>query len=188
MKNAIKINYITYNDEKLLPFQYYNKFNYKTMPVKNKIPFIKNWTNIDKTIEPQYIFEGLNTALVCGQINNITVVDIDVKDNGLKYWNKLQKNRQEILTPIVKTPSGGLHYYFKYEQDIPTMNRINVDGNRVGIDVRNDNSICILPPSTNYKFKKNYSLQDIKVKKMPKYIKNFLIENMKESTRKKYKY
>jgi hypothetical protein len=40
------IKYIKYNDEKLLPFQYYNAIGFITIPIRNKRPFIKNWPNL----------------------------------------------------------------------------------------------------------------------------------------------
>lgn len=176
------------DDNKLLPFQYYNTFDYISLPTANKVPFIPNWNNKNKTVEPSYMDD--NTALRTGEINNLTVIDIDVKDDGMAVWKDIISDHKEILTPTVNTPSG-LHYYFKYNKNLPTMNRLVDDGgNKIGIDIRNNNAIVIAPPSIingkPYKFKRGLSLNDVKPLKMPKYIEYFILDHMKDSTRKKH--
>ena len=64
----------------------YSKSSLIYFPIKrkDKIPKCK-WGNITKSVPIQGDNVGLNT----GQKSNITVVDIDVKDNGLNKWNEL---------------------------------------------------------------------------------------------------
>src|SRR6187200_1273903 len=122
------------NDNKLLPFQYYNKFNLISLPCKEKQILIPNWPNKDHTVVPEYI--DLNTCLLTGETNNLTVIDIDITDDGMKIYKDLIKNHKEIITPTVITSSGGIHLYFKYNPNIPSMNRlIDEDGNKIGIDI-----------------------------------------------------
>src|SRR5690348_13010891 len=78
----------------------------------SKLPACK-WTNnnnhvFDKSVANQ------NYGLITGKLNNLLVLDIDVKDNGLEEWNKYTKRNGNINTVSVSTPSGGLHYYFLY--------------------------------------------------------------------------
>jgi len=55
-----------------------------------------------------------NVGILTGKINNLIVLDIDVKNNGLEEFNK-KFNINDFKTPITKTPSGGYHIYFKYK-------------------------------------------------------------------------
>ena len=60
-----------------------------------------------------------NTGIPTGPRNNLLVVDLDVKDDGVQEF---QKYRTEFGTPktlTVKTPSGGYHYYFNYSHCDP---------------------------------------------------------------------
>ncbi len=181
-----KIHYLLdKNDNKLLPFQYYNKFNLISLPANDKRPIIPNWPNKDHTVVPEYI--NLNTCLLTGEINNLTIMDIDTTDNGMKYYKDL--DMKEINTPTVITSSGGIHLYFKYNSNIPSMNRlIDEDGNKIGIDIKNNKSIVIAPPSKVnnkiYKFKKNKSFNEVRPIKMPKWLENFILDHIKESTKK----
>ena len=53
-------------------------------------------------------YEGCNWALDCGK-SNIFVVDVDTKKNGFESLRNLQSLDANF---VVKTPSGGAHYYF----------------------------------------------------------------------------
>ena len=54
-----------------------------------------------------------NVGIPTGETNDIVVIDIDIKDDGLKEWQTYTAEFGEPITPTVKTPSGGYHYYFK---------------------------------------------------------------------------
>ena len=55
-----------------------------------------------------------------GRINNLIVLDIDIKKEGNKELDGVAKMKdyieqhKDINTLTIKTPSGGTHYYFKY--------------------------------------------------------------------------
>ena len=185
----MRINYMKDDkDNKLLPFQFYNLYNFVTMPIQEnkKIPMIPKWSSIEKTIHPNYLEE--NIAIICGKCSNLIVLDIDKKDNGLKLWETL--GYKDIKTPQVKSPSG-LHIYFKYTDKLPIMNRILVDGKKVGWDIRTDHSIVLCEPSIidnkKYKFRNGFSLLDHDIKKMPNNLIKFILNHLKESTQKKMK-
>ena len=63
-----------------------------------------------------YIF---NTGIPTGVKNNLLVVDIDVKDDGLAEFKKYIEEHGDINTFIVETPTGGFHYYFNYSHAEP---------------------------------------------------------------------
>ena len=74
---------------KLLPWQYYNEFNYISIPMVGKQTLIPGWQNKKETVVPHYL--GSNIGLLTGKINNLTILDIDIKDDGMLYWNKIKK-------------------------------------------------------------------------------------------------
>lgn len=179
-----KINFIKdpKTDVKLLPFQYYNLYKLITIPIaiNDKMPFIKGWNLTKKTIHPTYIDQ--NIGILTGKVNNITVLDIDEKLNGMQYWKYISKQYDEIITPMVKSPTG-LHIYFKYNKKIPTTYRIKIDDKKIGWDIKSDNSVITSPPSVidgkKYKWIKNKSLDDAKIISMPKWLEIFIINNLK---------
>lgn len=87
-----------------------------------------------------------NIGLITGRISNITVIDNDDPNRSLK---SLEEQFGE--TPLVaKTPSGGLHLYYRY------------NGEKSGqyaeekIDVRGAGGLIIAPPSINSELGKSY--------------------------------
>lgn len=193
MANKIKDNKIDYlitkNNNKLLPWQFYNTFNYISIPMVGKKVLIPEWQKKIETIVPHYL--GFNIGILTGKINNLTVLDIDIKDDGIKVWNIIKKQHPEFITPTVKSPGGSIHLYFKYNSNIPNMNRILINNKKIGWDIKNNKSIIVSPPSiypdTNkrYKWLSNLSLNDCKPINMPKWLENFILQHLKESTIKK---
>lgn len=185
-----KIDYlITNNNEKLLPWQYYNKFNYITIPMVDKRVLIPNWQNKTETVIPHYL--SPNVGIITGEKNNLLVLDIDIKDNGINFWNNIKNKYSNFITPTVKSPGGSLHFYFKYNNRIPNMNRILVDNNKIGWDIKSNGSIVVAPPSlypnTNKRYKWLISLNDCKPINIPKWLENIILSNLKDSTKKRLK-
>lgn len=186
----VKENRIEYiQDEegnKLLPYQFYDKFNLISIPMSGKQALIPNWQKKTKTVHPTYIDQ--NIGILTGKINKILVLDVDIKDNGMKLFSKLIKEYGDIKTPTVKSPSGSLHIYFKYNKHIPNSNRILVDGERIGWDIKSDGSIITSPPSiypgTNkrYKWIKGKSLNDLDIINIPKWLEKYILDHLKPYT------
>lgn len=88
---------------------------------------IKAWINLDD-------FVGLGTTT--GSLSGILVLDIDhgADIDGLVFPK----------TPTVKTPHGGLHYYFKYPKDKTIK---NFAGIRPNIDIRGEGGMVVMPPT-----------------------------------------
>jgi hypothetical protein len=179
-----RIHYIIdKNEKKLLPHQYYDGFKLISIPMVGKKALIPGWPKKTKTVVPHYM--GQNIGILTGKINNITVLDIDIKDDGMKYWNKLMKEHPDIKTPTVQSPGGSLHFYFKYNKNIPNMNRILIDGKRVGWDIKSDGSIITSPPSLypdtikRYKWLPGKSLDDVTILTMPKWLENYILHHLK---------
>jgi hypothetical protein len=96
-----------------------------------------------------------NYGILTGKVNNILVLDIDVKDNGLEEWQKYIKRNGDINTVTVSTPSGGFHYYFLYHSKNETSEQLLRDHlytqtklRNAGLDIRSDGGYVVAPPST----------------------------------------
>ena len=91
-----------------------------------------------------------NVGVPTGDVNNILVVDIDIKDDGLTEWKENMKEHGEPITLTVKTPSGGYHYYFKNtsENELIKYLTTRTKYRGVGIDIRNNGGYVVAPPST----------------------------------------
>lgn len=125
--------------------------NASIIPLKprDKRPLLSSWeefkTRRATAEEITKWFENCpeaNIAIVCGKISGYTVIDLDVKD--FKGDNLLEYARQigfpDTLT--IKTPTGGYHLYYQYTDKWKTGVRVFDN-----VDVRNDSSYIVLPPS-----------------------------------------
>ena len=127
---------------------YKNNINQKW---KKEIQFPKNWTNF--TLDNNYFNNKYNgLALLTGKINNIIVIDID----NVEHWKALLKenDKKEPQTVKVRSGSGGIHLYFKYNDDLNEIKSTSkCFGKKYDIDIRT-NGGCIIVPPTKY-FNKN---------------------------------
>lgn len=71
------------------------------------------------------------------------VVDVDIKDD--KYKDPSSLGLPD--TTVVKTGSGGMHYYYTYKQEVNNKARIN----NLDIDIRAEGGYILAPPSSNEK-------------------------------------
>ena len=123
---------------------YYLKNKMSVIPVgKDKKPLI-NWKEYQNRIatigEIDQWFEtypDMQIGIVTGKISRIIVVDIDSPDLDLSWLPK---------TAIVKTGSGGMHYYYSYVEGCGNKARI-----KDFIDIRGDGGYVVAPPSSNLK-------------------------------------
>lgn len=147
---------------------------WKTEPVKG----------IYKDIEPNY---KNNVGILTG-INNLIIIDIDEKDEGLKNYNDYIEKNGIINTFTVKTPCGGYHLYFnstsKNEKDNKTIkdkikNSIKYRG--VGIDVRCDNGYAVAPGSF-FNDKLYYIYNNSEIADIPSDFLNWITEDVKPAT------
>lgn len=158
----------------------YVKLGWVVIPLRDKIPLLKGWNIMDSTPKLYHVFNGKNIGVITGRRSGITVVDIDIKDDGLKHWKQLIKMYPDFTTVCCKTPSGGFHYYFQYEESLPTMSRFTLNGKVIGWDIMNQNRQVVLPPSTinNKNYQWINSPFNTRIIKMPKWLLWYL-SNMK---------
>lgn len=109
----------------------------------NKIPAIP-WKKyqtvraISDEVE-SWLEKGWTLGLVTGAISGVTVVDDDRFKHGLNEWG-VQSN------VIVKTRSGGKHYYFKHNGERNTVNPT------LHLDIRGEGGYVKLPPYSGYEW------------------------------------
>lgn len=82
-------------------------------------------------------FPDAQIGIVTGKISNLIVVDIDDPTMDLSWLPD---------TAIVKTGSGGFHYYYRYAEGVT-----NKAGVRENVDIRGDGGYVIAPESFNLK-------------------------------------
>lgn len=98
----------------------------------------KNPESARKWFGPGGKFEGYNIGLVCGHVDGIAAIDLDVKDgkNGIEGFFDLYQQEWEkepIHGPVQRTISGGLHLIVKWR--VPFINKVNAK-KVVGFDIR----------------------------------------------------
>lgn len=77
-------------------------------------------------------------------VGGLVVVDVDNRHDGLKRWKDLIKKHGEPLTLKQVTPSGGVHYIFRAEEEVSYKGKIIK-----GIDVQHNKYIRIQSPHTS---------------------------------------
>jgi P4 family phage/plasmid primase-like protien len=109
-----------------LSFDSDNKKNISCLP--------KDWLNSDVSIfnnEPNFM-------IICGKINNITVIDLDFpKHNEVSsidwFESKFGKISQ-LNTLVTSTVNNGFHIYFSYNNSLKTTTKFN----NIPLDILND--------------------------------------------------
>lgn len=124
----------------------YLKAGFSIIPVTpDKMPLVawkefqERYATEDELIGWWETWPEANIGIVCGKISGISVVDCDTKEGVATVEEALPDS---FLCPIVLTPRGGRHYYFSYQPELKTCTKL-----LPGIDIRNDRSIVVAPPS-----------------------------------------
>ena len=124
-----------------------------------------------------------NFAVATGPGSGVFVVDIDGKE-GVEFCRRLIAEHGKFpWTPSVKTPRGGLHFWFKYPSS-----EIGCSASRIApkIDVRGDGGCALLPGSigangARYRFRHGYSL-DVAIAPAPAWFVALASKPRQEST------
>jgi len=83
-----------------------------------------------------------------GPVNGHWVLDIDVKTGGPVTLAALEREHGPLpRTLMVRTPSGGVHYWFRWRDDRPVRTWV---ARRGGIDTRGPGGYTLIPPSDGY--------------------------------------
>lgn len=158
---------------------------------KKPYPFLRNDANqrgfyIATTDETQIaswerMYRGSNWALRTGTASGCWVLDIDVKNEAKgeeSFFALLADHKDFPDTLAVKTPSGGMHYYFEMEPGVRTI----INGGKFGgIDVRADGGYVLIPPSVINGNAYEY-LNDKPILKAPAWLKEALFPIQQKRT------
>jgi len=127
--------------------------------------------------------KGVNRGVPTGKVNNITIVDLDFYDKPKKnkifikeeskFLNEFKDEFKEFFdTYAVSTPRGGIHLYFKYDEDIR-----QTANDEHQIDIRNDGGYVVAPKSVvNGEYYK--VINDDEIIEMPPVLKEWLLNNI----------
>ena len=157
---------------------------------KKPFPFLRNednqrgfyvaTANEEKIAMWRKLYRGCNWALRTGKASGCWVLDIDVKNDAKgeeSFYELLGDHKDFPNTLSVRTPSGGIHYYFEMEPGIRTLTNAGKFG---GIDVRADGGYVLIPPSTLGGKAYEY-FADTKIMRAPSWLKEALFPVQKKS-------
>jgi hypothetical protein len=149
----------------------------------SKLPTNK-WSDKKNHFKELINLEGYNTGILTGKINNLIVVDIDTKDDGIQEFKKYIDEYGEPMTVKQQTQSGGHHYFFNYNHNdkkceylvqnyLPNKSKYR----NKGIDIRANGGYIVAPGSVidkkEYKFIRSFEQCD--VLDIPESLINFLL-------------
>ena len=100
------------------------------------------------------LYPGCNWGLAC-EPSQLIVLDIDVPgaghlEDGQPWLHRQIQEHGDLWLdcPLVQTPSGGHHFYFRWPEGIPRIiSRNGVNGFAHGIHVRASGGYVVIPPS-----------------------------------------
>lgn len=149
------------------------------IPYNSKKPCMR-WRNLKKSVPLKNGSE--NKALITGTKSSVIVFDTDFykikeineKQNHSFFKTVISKSYLENLskyTKTISTPSGGYHFYFKYDGNFPRTSR----NTTYYYDIKSNGGYALVPPSQingiNYEI-----INDGEIKEIPEDLKTFLID------------
>ncbi len=163
----------------------YRKRGWVCMPLSNKdkkkegkSPMLRDWNkfNTETPIENSVWDNCFNVGIICGKASKICVVDTDVlqpneigeKHCGVEMMKRLRakhdKENDLDFCPTARTPKGGNHYVFKYDESVKHLTnsagKIEYKGLPVGIDFRTNSGQIVAWPSVNLQNGRKYEWID----------------------------
>ncbi len=119
-----------------------------------KSPAVAQWAKMNRSYDFN-VQRCDNIGIVCGPNSGIVCIDVDQKDNGMHYFQKMATRYGMPVCPTQTTPNGGRHYIFRYDYArmrgmVCKIKGCSVNGNRVGIDLWIDRCQFVASPSINY--------------------------------------
>ncbi len=137
--------------------------------------------------------QGDNLGVVMGKTSRIVCIDCDTKDDnaGMNWFHANKDNLGNYI--LENTPSGGVHLYFKYPEDLEGMERIPSFAGKgrlfPGVDFLADGGRQVVtwpsihPKGGQYTFQNNLNLIDVQFEadELPKWIMDIVKAKVKES-------
>ena len=151
---------------------FYKSQGFSVIPVgKDKKPFIQ-WQRYQKEAASEQQIKtwwtqwpDANVGIVTGTISGLAVIDIDTDEGRQAIQEHIPDS---LVIPVVNTPSGGQHYYFKCTDEKLSNNSRTV----VGCDLRANGGYVLAPPSTNgtgkaYTWQEGLSIHQVALPDLP---------------------
>jgi len=110
-------------------------------PLLPWMEFQRRKASVDELLEWWTKTPTANIGIVTGGLSDLVVVDVDDMQDGLVAL--AEHIPASIETPTAKTPSGGMHFYFKHPGGRIENNR----GTIPGCDLQADGGYIVAPPS-----------------------------------------
>ncbi len=162
-------------------FDIYKLYKYVIIEakLKEKRPSFNNWQKNEFDFSKTIDLSKSNIAIVTGINSNLCVLDIDIKDNGLNYFQKLctaNSYNYTNETLAVVTPTNGIHLYYKYNENL-SKNSVRIkdeNGNNIGLDIRSDSG-CVIAPPSKYDWGSYYFISLKGPQEMPQFISDLFI-------------
>ena len=131
-----------------------------------------------------------NVGLLTGPINNIIVVDVDAKNNGIEEMEKYYTEYGLIKTVKQITPSGGYHLIFKYTSSnnddqflIDNYLKTKSLYRNVGIDIRSKGGFIVFAPSIRNNIAYELVADQNELLEMPHSLIEFLLGGMNKNVK-----
>ena len=150
---------------------------WRVLPVKGKIPLLKDWPN-RATTNPDTIrswwaqWATANVGIATGQ--GLWVLDVDPDKGGDDSLRALEAQYGPLpQTPVVLTGGGGSHYYFQHP-GLFIGNSVGKLG--PGLDIRTDGGQVVAPPSIHpitgrtYEWEAAHHLDDLPLAPVPQWL------------------
>jgi len=153
----------------------YVKMGFLPMPLryKDKRPILKGWNfKINPKTCLTYDYTKRNIGFLTGKIGRIIVLDCDLKNGGMEFYNKYISIYGDFDTIQVLSGGGGVHVYFIYNENVAHLTNKS-EYNGIGIDIRTNGGYIVAPPSIHdktgkkYKWKPGFSPDKKKLGEMP---------------------
>lgn len=121
-----------------------------------KMPIERDWPNQGRRTAAEVraaweLYPDANVGIVTGRVSGFWVLDVDPQNGGMAALAGLVQAYGKLPeTYVVRTPTGGLHYYFLLPEGFEPRNAQHgrVAGRLpVGIDVRGRGGQVVAPPS-----------------------------------------
>ena len=124
----------------------------------------------DYKLIQSWVQEGGNVGTLTGSASGIAVIDIDTH-NGIDGLGNLKEflEMYDITLPktqVIKTPSGGLHYYFKLDEKYNDTQFIQNHSQLEGVDFQTHGRYVVAPPS-QIDGKYYHVVRDVEIAELP---------------------
>lgn len=159
----------------------YNEIGWLVMPIRpnTKVPLLKSWSKITSNEQTLDKFEDdSNIGIIMGKNSGIICIDVDVKSaDGVATLKELENKYGKLPSTVTsETPSGGIHYYFRYHEGIRNRKKVGP-----GIDIQADGTQTVEAPSTidGMSYEWVYDPFEYEVEELPKAWLDFLCDDNK---------